>query len=406
MKAVARKYVRRMEKIMANEILEDLMRGSIPTEAVNLPLEQQAEIKAMQESNRAVKSYENLSPEDLKQAKQLAKSIDETNSQAVIQYGANAQNKLAEFSNGILTQVNSQDIGPVGDVLSELMFKLQEANPEELVAQNSNVFKKIFGIVKKSIFEITQKYQKIGASIDKVAVKLNYEKEELLKSNTTLDGLYQQNLDYFNALNVFIAAAELKKEELENELIPNALEKAKQSNDQMELQIAADLKQFVERLDKRAYDLKLARQITIQQAPQIRLIQSTNQVLAEKIQTSINTAIPLWKNQVAIALTLLKQKEAITAQRQVSETTNELLTKNSEMLKSSTIDVARESERGVVDIETLRKTQNDLIETIQETLQIQEEGRENRRNAELELVQMEEELKQKLLEINQRNVKK
>ncbi|MDR1568244.1 MAG: toxic anion resistance protein [Streptococcaceae bacterium] len=382
------------------------MRGSIPTEAVNLPLEQQAEIKAMQESNRAVKSYENLSPEDLKQAKQLAKSIDETNSQAVIQYGANAQNKLAEFSNGILTQVNSQDIGPVGDVLSELMFKLQEANPEELVAQNSNVFKKIFGIVKKSIFEITQKYQKIGASIDKVAVKLNYEKEELLKSNTTLDGLYQQNLDYFNALNVFIAAAELKKEELENELIPNALEKAKQSNDQMELQIAADLKQFVERLDKRAYDLKLARQITIQQAPQIRLIQSTNQVLAEKIQTSINTAIPLWKNQVAIALTLLKQKEAITAQRQVSETTNELLTKNSEMLKSSTIDVARESERGVVDIETLRKTQNDLIETIQETLQIQEEGRENRRNAELELVQMEEELKQKLLEINQRNVKK
>jgi uncharacterized protein YaaN involved in tellurite resistance len=390
-----------MEKDMSNEILADLMKSDIPVETTTLPQEQQQEIKAMQETNRVAKSYETLSEEELEQAKILAKTIDETNSQAVIQYGANAQNKLAEFSNGMLTQVNSQEIGPVGDVLNELMFKLQEANPDELVAQDSNIFKKIFGKVKQSIFEITQKYQKIGASIDKVAIKLSHEKDELLKSNTTLDGLYKQNLDYFNALNVFIAAADLKKDELETQTIPEALAKANESGNQMDMQIVSDLRQFVDRLDKRSYDLKLARQITIQQAPQIRLIQNTNQALAEKIQTSINTAIPLWKNQVAIALTLLKQKEAITAQRQVSETTNELLTKNSEMLKTSSIEAARENERGIVDIETLRKTQNDLVETIQETLRIQEEGRTNRRNAEVELTQMEEELKQKLLEVNQ-----
>ena len=390
-----------MEKDMSNEILADLMKSDIPVETTTLPQEQQQEIKAMQETNRVAKSYETLSEEELEQAKILAKTIDETNSQAVIQYGANAQNKLAEFSNGMLTQVNSQEIGPVGDVLNELMFKLQEANPDELVAQDSNIFKKIFGKVKQSIFEITQKYQKIGASIDKVAIKLSHEKEELLKSNTTLDGLYKQNLDYFNALNVFIAAADLKKDELETQTIPETLAKANESGNQMDMQIVSDLRQFVDRLDKRSYDLKLARQITIQQAPQIRLIQNTNQALAEKIQTSINTAIPLWKNQVAIALTLLKQKEAITAQRQVSETTNELLTKNSEMLKTSSIEAARENERGIVDIETLRKTQNDLVETIQETLRIQEEGRTNRRNAEVELTQMEEELKQKLLEVNQ-----
>ncbi|MEG2254787.1 MAG: toxic anion resistance protein, partial [Vagococcus sp.] len=203
----------------------------------------------------------------------------------------------------------------------------------------------------------------------------------------------------------YIAAGELKIEELETVTIPEAMKVAEQSGDQMDAQIVNDLNQFVDRLEKRTYDLKLGRQITIQQAPQIRLIQNTNQALAEKIQASINTAIPLWKNQVAIALTLLRQKDAVTAQRQVSQTTNDLLTKNSEMLKISAIETAEENERGIVDIETLQKTQNDLIETIQETLRIQKEGKEKRRNAEIELTVMEEDLKTKLLEIsNQQSV--
>ncbi|MGY0397433.1 toxic anion resistance protein, partial [Lacticaseibacillus paracasei] len=179
--------------------------------------------------------------------------------------------------------------------------------------------------------------------------------------------------------------------------IPEAVKAAEAANDQMAIQQVNDLKQFASRLDKRAYDLQLARQITIQQAPQIRLIQNTNQALAEKIQASINTAIPLWKNQVAIALTLLRQKDAVTAQRQVSQTTNDLLKKNSDMLKISSIETAKENERGVVDIETLTQTQNDLIDTLKQTLQIQQDGRVKRQNAEKQLVQMEGELKEQLL---------
>src|SRR5699024_5597823 len=182
--------------------------------------------------------------------------------------------------------------------------------------------------------------------------------------------------DYFEALNIYIAAGELKQEELLTKLIPAAVEKAEKSTDQMDVQKVNDLNQFLDRLEKRTHDLKLARQMTIQQAPQIRLIQNTNQALSEKIQSSINTAIPLWKNQIAIALTLLRQKDAVSAQRQVSETTNDLLKKNSEMLKTSAIETAKENERGIVDIETLQTTQNDLIETIQETLRIQQEGKE------------------------------
>jgi len=188
-------------------------------------------------------------------------------------------------------------------------------------------------------------------------------------------------------------------QELQTTIIPEAMKKAEQTNDQMDVQIANDYTQFLDRLDKRTHDLRLARQITIQQAPQIRLIQNTNQALAEKIQASVNTAIPLWKNQVVIALTLLRQKDAVTAQRQVSETTNELLKKNSEMLKVSAIETAKENERGIVDIETLQKTQNDLVETIQETLRIQREGKEKRRAAEVELGHLEEDLKDRLLDL-------
>ncbi|WP_368296068.1 toxic anion resistance protein, partial [Lacticaseibacillus rhamnosus] len=206
-----------------------------------------------------------------------------------------------------------------------------------------------------------------------------------------------QNKAYFDALNIYIEAANLKIAELNEKTIPEAAKAAEAANDQMAIQQVNDLKQFASRLEKRAYDLQLARQITIQQAPQIRLIQNTNQALAEKIQASVNTAIPLWKNQVAIALTLLRQKNAVTAQRQVSETTNDLLKKNSEMLKISSIETAKENERGVVDIETLTQTQNDLIDTLKQTLQIQQDGRLKRQNAEKQLVQMEGELKQQLL---------
>ena len=383
------------------DTFEDLLSDPFATDLDSLTVTQKQEISEFQTQQQAPRLIDQLPEVRQQQAKELAAKIDVTDQQGVITYGAAAQTKLSDFSQAMLSHVQVSDIGPVGDSLSELMFRLQEANPDDLRAGEGNIFKRMFGKVKQSIYEITAKYQKIGAQIDKVAVKLNKEKDGLLKDNSMLEELYHKNKDYFDALNVYIAAGELKMEELQTTIIPEAMEKARQTGDQMDVQIANDYTQFLDRLDKRTHDLRLARQITIQQAPQIRLIQNTNQALAEKIHASINTAIPLWKNQVVIALTLLRQKDAVTAQRQVSETTNDLLRKNSEMLKVSAIETARENERGIVDVETLQKTQNDLIETIQETLRIQQEGKDKRRSAEVELVQMEEDLKQQLLQLTQ-----
>ena len=384
-----------------NDTLEDLLNNPFSTPTDTLTTSQQAEIDQLQEQQTAARLIDKLPAERQEQAKQLAVKIDANDAQSVISYGSAAQAKLSEFSQSMLNHVQAQDIGPVGDSLTELMYRLQEANPDELRAGEGNIFQRVFGKVKQSIYEVTAKYQKIGAQIDKISVKLDKEKDGLLKDNLMLEQLYQKNKDYFDALNIYIAAGELKMEELQTTIIPEAMKKAEETGDQMDVQIANDYTQFLDRLDKRTHDLRLARQITIQQAPQIRLIQNTNQALAEKIQASIATAIPLWKNQVVIALTLLRQKDAVTAQRQVSETTNDLLKKNSEMLKISAIETAKENERGIVDIETLQTTQNDLIETIQETLRIQKEGKEKRRHAEVELGHMEEDLKQKLLDLTQ-----
>ena len=384
-----------------NDTLEDLLNNPFSTPTDKLTQTQQNEINALQEQQTATRLIDKLPAERQEQAKELAAKIDANDAQSVISYGSAAQTKLSEFSQSMLNHVQAQDIGPVGDSLTELMYRLQEENPDELRAGEGNIFQRVFGKVKQSIYEVTAKYQKIGAQIDKISIKLDKEKDGLLKDNLMLEQLYQKNKDYFDALNIYIAAGELKMEDLQTTIIPEAMKKAEETGDQMDVQIANDYTQFLDRLDKRTHDLRLARQITIQQAPQIRLIQNTNQALAEKIQASIATAIPLWKNQVVIALTLLRQKDAVTAQRQVSETTNDLLKKNSEMLKISAIETAKENERGIVDIETLQTTQNDLIETIQETLRIQQEGKEKRRHAEVELGNMEDDLKQKLLDLTQ-----
>lgn len=376
---------------MANDILDDLMTADQSITVEN-PLAQ---------SPTSENAVAILSEEELGKAKELSKSLDENNSQSVIEYGSLAQKKIGDFSQSVLNKVQAKDLGEVGSALTDLMYQLQESNPNDLVVEDPGFFKKMFGKVKKSIFEVTQKYQKLGAGIDKISIKLIHEYKGLLEDNKTLETLYAENLDYFHALNVYIAGAELKIKELDETVIPQAKIEAENTPDNaIAVQKISDLENYKNRLDKRQYDLKLARQITIQQAPQIRMIQNTNQELAEKIQTSINTAIPLWKNQVAIALTLLKQKDALTSQRIVSSTTNDLLTKNSEMLKQSSIEAARENERGVVDIETLKTTQANLIETIQETMNIQREGAIKRRQGEVELAQLEEEIKTKLLALS------
>ncbi|EIJ82300.1 hypothetical protein PB1_05210 [Bacillus methanolicus PB1] len=332
-------------------------------------------------------------------AYQLAEQIDPKNHQAVISYGTPAQSKLLSFSQTMLEHVQQKDLGEIGNIINDLMRRLNEVNPDELKPGRPSLFARMFGKLSASIQEVLSKYQKTSAQIDRISVKLERSKNILFSDIAMLEKLYEKNKEYFQALNVYIAAGEIKLEELYKKTIPELKKSAEETNDQMKFQEVNDMIQFANRLDKRLHDLKLSREITIQSVPQIRLIQNTNQALVEKIQSSIMTAIPLWKNQVAIALTLIRQRHAVEAQKQVSKTTNELLLKNAEMLKTNTIETARENERGLVDIETLKKTQEKLITTLQETLRIQEEGRNKRRQAEIELASMEDELRRKLLEI-------
>ena len=378
--------------------VEDLIQNPFGEQVSVTPLSEVShDFPATQTEASPKKLIDTLDEQHQEQARALAKQIDEKNLQAIISYGAAAQKQLGEFSHQMLSHVQAKDTGEIGDILNELMERLNETDPNDLVAENQGFFQKFFGKIKKSIYEMQAKYQEVGSQVDKIAIRLDHEKNGLLNDNLSLEQLYQRNKDFFDALNIYIAAGELKLAELQETLIPEALEKARVTGDQMDVQVVNDLEQFLDRLEKRNHDLKLTRQMTIQQAPQIRLIQNTNQALAEKIQSSITTTIPLWKNQIAIAMTLLRQKDAVTAQRQVSETTNQLIQKNSEMLKISTIETARENERGIIDLETLQKTQKDLIETLEETLKIQQEGRARRRKAEVELTNMEEDLRQKLL---------
>ena len=389
------------DNVDTNASIEDLLRDPFG-ETTSMP---ELDMETTEKPEQAVsgQTYENLPTEQQDQARQLADQIDFTDSDAVLNYGSAAQKKIGEFSHNVLNHVQNQETGEIGSSINDLMYYLEESDPEELVKQDKNFFQKIFSRAKRSIYETTAKYQKIGAQVDKIALQLDKQKSMLLEDNKMLSRLYEQNLDYYEALNIYIGAGELRLQELQDEIIPKALADAENNPDQMMVQKVNDLNQFLNRLDKRVHDLRVTRQITLQQAPQIRLIQNTNQALAERIQTSINTAIPLWKNQIVISLSLLRKKDAVAAQRKVADATNEMLEKNSEMLKQSSIDTARETERAVIDIETLEKTQSDLIETLQETLSIQQQGSQKRRDAEQQLVTMEDQLRDQLLQITQQS---
>ncbi|MCY1632041.1 toxic anion resistance protein [Bacillus paralicheniformis] len=360
-------------------------------------------VSGMEEEHRGqqVNLVDTLSEEKRRQAFQLAEQIDPKQHDSMTLYGTQAQSKLLNFSHEMLEHVQKKDIGEIGQVLSDLMKKLEQVSPDELKTEKRNFFFRFFGRVSHSVQEVLSRYQKTDAQIDRISVKLEHSKSALINDNKMLERLYEKNKEYYEALNVYIAAGQLKLEELKHQTIPELKEKSKTEHHHMAVQDVNDMIQFADRLEKRVYDLTLSRQITLQSAPQIRLIQHTNQVLAEKIQSSIMTAIPLWKNQVAIALTLLRQRRAVEAQKKVSATTNELLLKNAEMLKANTIETAKENERGFIDIETLKQVQDNLIGTLEETLKIQEDGRSKRLQAEEEIRAMEDGLKAKLLDMKE-----
>jgi uncharacterized protein YaaN involved in tellurite resistance len=374
--------------------LDDLLKNSNETNT----LMQKKETK---NTPKSVALMEGLPEDEQIKAKEIANNIQVGNYEAILTFGSNAQNELASFSHRMLDHIQSKDVGPIGDILNDLMKRLNEINPEELSMKKKNKLQRIFSRATKSLQELMTKYQSLSTQIDRIGIQLEYSKKGLIEDVNSLEELYAQNKVYFQSLNIYIAAAELKREEIINEIIPALRQKAEDSSDQMMYQEVNDMVQFLDRLEKRLYDLQLSRQITIQSAPQIRMIQQTNSTLAEKIQSSVMTSIPLWKNQIAIALTLNRQLKAVEAQKQVTKTTNNLMLRNSEMLRMNSIEVAKENELGIIEIDTLKKTQENLLLTIQETLQIQADGRVKRKEAELQISKMEDDLKQRLLGISE-----
>lgn len=363
------------------------------------PLDKYIEENSTSESE--VVNSTQYTQKDQQKINELSEKIKPMDHDGLLNYGTEAQSHMSQFSHRILNEVKTTDVGPVGESLNGLMSKLKSVNPDELNPENQSKLKRIFRRTKASVNEIFSKMQSVGSQIDRISIELDKHKNNLVKDVDMLDELYNMNKDYFDELSLYIEAAKKKQHDLQQEDVPKLRAQAKSTGNQMDVQAASDMEQFIDRLDKRIYDLQLSRQIAIQTAPQIRMIQNVNQALAEKIQSSILTSIPLWKNQMSIALTLMRQRNAVTAQKAVTDTTNDLLLKNSELLKQNALATATENERGVVDIETLKTTQNDIIETIEQTLQIQEQGRNKRKKAESELNQLESELQNQLLDMKQ-----
>ncbi len=337
----------------------------------------------------------NLTETEKAMVHEFAQKIDITNTHQILQYGNSAQKKISDFSENALSNVRTKDMDEVGKMLTNLVTELRGFSPE--VEQ-----KGFMGLFKKTgnqIETMKAKYGTVESNINKICDSLESHQMVLIKDIALLDKMYEKNLTYFKELTMYILAGREKLGEIMNVELPKLQSQAKESGRPEDAQTANYLADMANRFDKKLYDLDLTRTISVQMGPQIRLVQSTNSILVEKIQTSLMNTIPLWKNQMVLTLGLEHSKDAIKAQREVTNITNELLRKNADMLKTNTIEAAKESERGIVDIETLRHTNQSLISTLDEVLKIQAEGRQKRREAEGELQRIEGELKAKLLEL-------
>lgn len=349
--------------------------------------------------NYDVNKWNGMAPEDRQRVLDIAAQIDISDSQNVIQYGGLAQSDISKFSDAMLNQIRAKDSGEVGEVLTDLLVRVQDVDVDSLDS-NKKGFSKFFSNFKRETNKFISRYDKISVQIEKIIDQLDRSKLQLIRDITSLDTMYDKNLDYLKQLDIYIMAGSLKLKDLNDKAMPELQEKAKKTGDPVDAQRVRDMAELISRFEKKIHDLKLSRMIAIQTAPQIRLIQNNDQTLVEKIQSSIMNTIPLWKNQIAIAITMLRQQSALRLQRDITNTTNDLLAKNSEMLKTSSIEIARENERGIVDIETLKKVNDDLIITLEETLKIQQDGRERRAQVETELRTMEDDIKSKLLDMN------
>ena len=368
--------------------------------APSLTLDPAADEKVVEEVKKAepVKVEDTpLSPEEQKMVDDFAEKIDITNSQMVLQYGAASQKKLSDFSETALSRVKTKDMGETGELITGLIAELQgfDANAEQP--------KGIFGFFKKAgnnIDQLKTRYESADKNVERIRAQLEDHQVVLMKDITMLDKMYQLNLVYFKELTMYILAGRKKLEQGRGGELKAAQEKALRTQLPEDAQAARDLADMCDRFEKKLYDLELTRNISIQMGPQIRLIQSNDTTMAEKIQTTIVNTIPLWKNQMVLALGIAHSQEAMKAERAVTDATNDLLRRNAATLKQGTIDIAKESERGIVDIETLKETNKQLIETLDELNKIRADGKAKRANAEQELGRIEGELRAKLLEIN------
>ena len=374
--------------------------GAAPTLTLT-PFPEKEELPAKKEEETVAETKEKMeeearfTPEELQQIQAFSQQINLSDGNMILQYGAGAQQKLADFSEKALANVKSQDLGEVGDMLTDVVAELKNFDVD-------NEKKGILGFFRKGenkLDAMKAKYDKAEVNVDKICDGLEEHQVQLLKDTAMLDQMYALNLTYYKELSMYIAAGKKKLDEVRNTQLKELMEKAQAGNDQLLAQEAKDLSSYCDRFEKKLHDLELSRMISMQTAPQIRLIQNNNTMMVEKIQSTLVNTIPLWKNQMVIALGLEHAQRAAKAQNAVTDMTNELLKKNASALHEATVSTAKASERGIVDMETLTQTNAELVKTFDEVLQIQSEGRQKRLQAEADMLKMENELKQKLLEI-------
>ena len=375
---------------MAEINLDDLL-----SKRAQQPQEKALELAPEKELERIAQEVEELTPEERAEVEKIKEGLDLTDSAAIIDFGTAAQKNIADFSDSILCNVRAKDSGYVGELLGELLTNVKSFEPKS----SDGGFLKKLPLVSSLVGKaetMMQGYEKVSVQVEKVKTSLQKARMLMMKDVTMLDTLFAKNLEYFKTLELYIRAGEEKMQEMRETTLPKLRAQAAASSDPMAAQVVSDFESSVERFEKKVHDLRISKTISIQTAPQIRLIQNNDKVLIDRVQSAIYNSIPLWKNQMVIALGLANQKKVLEMQHSVNEMTNDLLKKNAEMLKIGTIETAKENERSIVDIETVRKVNDDLVTTIEETLKIQQDGRAKRRAAEAELVELEGRLKKAL----------
>ncbi|MBR4260588.1 MAG: toxic anion resistance protein [Clostridia bacterium] len=354
--------------------------------------------KATEEKIESSLNYDNLSKEEKAAIDKFNKEIDVYDQTQILQFGSAAQEKVSKFSDSVLEKVRTKETGEVGEELSKLVAEIKSFDNAVDASQKTNFFTRIFSSAKKELDKLIAKYNKVENNIGTIEKGLEKDKLLMLKDITIYDNMYQKNLEYFKEISLYIIAGEKKLVEL-NEELEKLKKTAEKTQEQLDVQKVQDMENIINRFEKKLYDLKTTRIISLQMAPQIRLLQNNEAELVEKIQSSITNTIPLWKNQMVLALGINNAKVALKHQQEVSKVTNEMLVKNSETLKQGSIAIAEESEKAIVNVETLKKTNQNIIETLDKVIEIHEQGRIKRKESEVELENIEKELKEKMLEI-------